>query len=93
MIREALTADSVHASLLVTASNGIIFDQRTTTGGLTTRAGAMSEGPRWLRLTRNGASVASLSSDGTTWVDVGTENVPMAGDVLVGLAVTSRYPS
>ena len=94
MIREALTADSVHASLLVTASNGIIFDQRTTTGGLTTRAGAMSEGPRWLRLTRNGSSiVASLSSDGTTWVNVGTENLPMAGDVLVGLAVTSRYPS
>ena len=94
MIREALTAGSVHASLLVTPSNGIVFEQRTTTGGPTTRVGVGGAAPGWLRVTRRGATVtASVSSDGTAWVDVDSENVAMSADVLIGLAVTSRYPS
>jgi regulation of enolase protein 1 (concanavalin A-like superfamily) len=94
MIRQALSAGSVHASLLVTPSNGIVFEQRTTTGGLTTRAGVAGAAPGWLRLTRRGASVTALvSSDGTEWMEVGTQQVPMSADVLVGLAVTSRSPS
>jgi regulation of enolase protein 1 (concanavalin A-like superfamily) len=94
MIRQGLTANSVHAALLTTPANGIVFEQRTTSGGLTTRMGVAGAAPSWLRVARMGASVtASVSSDGTTWVDVGTSDVPMSADVFVGLAVTSRYPS
>ena len=54
MIRQALTAGSVHASLLMTPSNGIVFEQRTTAAGLTTRVGVPGTAPAWLRLRRVG---------------------------------------
>ena len=94
MIRQALTAGSVHAALLATPVNGIVFEQRTATGGLTARTGIAGAAPSWLRLKRSGNSVtASTSSDGVTWVDVATQSVPMSTDVLIGLAVTSRSPT
>src|SRR5215217_2933340 len=94
MIRQDLTAGSAHASLLLTPANGLVFEQRTTAGGLTTRVAVLGRAPTWLRLRRLGTSVtASVSSDGMTWADVGTQRVPMPADLYVGLAVTSRYPS
>ena len=94
MIRQGLTAGSVHASLLATPSNGIVFQQRSAAGSLTTRSGVAGAAPGWLRLTRVGAAVtASVSSDATTWADIATVSVPMTTDVMVGVAVTSRMPS
>jgi regulation of enolase protein 1 (concanavalin A-like superfamily) len=94
MIRQGLTAGSVHASLFATPSNGIVFQQRSAAGGLTTRSGIPGAAPVWLRLARIGAEVtASVSSDGTTWAKIGTVSVLMSTDVMIGVAVTSRMPS
>ena len=93
MIRQALTAVSAHASLLMTPSNGIVFEKRTTAGGLTTRVGVTGTAPAFLRLTRTGQTMtASVSSDGMSWTNIGTQDVSMSGDVYVGLAVTSHSP-
>ena len=95
MIRQSLTAGSVHASLLVTPANGIIFDRRTAAGGPTTRVEGWRRRPGWLRLTRAGGSVhcagieptarPGFKSDRKTWRS--------PRDLLMGLAVTSRHPS
>ena len=50
--------------------------------------------PVWFRLERVGdVVIASHSSDGATWFEVGRETVPMSGTVYLGPAVCSRNPA
>jgi hypothetical protein len=47
--------------------------------------------PYWLRLTRTGDTfAAAVSPDGQTWTQVGSADVPLKQDVLVGLVACSR---
>jgi regulation of enolase protein 1 (concanavalin A-like superfamily) len=98
MIRETLAPDSVHALVDITPGAGAEFLCRLETAGLSTstvQTGRVA--PYWVKLTRNGNTFTSqLSADGTTWTSVGTDpaassvTIPMASDVYIGLAVTSR---
>jgi regulation of enolase protein 1 (concanavalin A-like superfamily) len=94
MIRETLTAGSKYAAVVITPSNGIIFQRRTATNGTTantTATGTQLVAPYWLKLTRTGNSLASYySSDGLTWTSGGSSSVTMGNSVFVGLAVTSH---
>jgi regulation of enolase protein 1 (concanavalin A-like superfamily) len=92
MIRESLNAGSVHSFMLVSAAKGVAFQRRPVTGGVSaSTAGTLSAAPRWVKLQRNGDLFSGYeSADGVTWTLVGTETVPMATTVLVGLGVTSH---
>ena len=92
MIRETATANAAHAYVLVSASKGVAFQRRPTTGGSSvSTSGTLSTAPGWIKLTRVGDTFTAYeSSDGATWSLVGTDTIPMSTSVLVGLAVTSH---
>lgn len=95
MVRESLTAGSRHAFALLAASGGYGFHRRIDPGGFTTSGtGVASTAPGWVRLVRTGANFEAFrSSDGVTWVSLGTDVVPMADSVYVGIATTSHNTS
>ncbi|MFL6195636.1 MAG: endonuclease/exonuclease/phosphatase family protein [Thermoanaerobaculia bacterium] len=90
MIREQLTANSVHATMMITTEGKAKFRRRATTGG-TTLSDGPSAGttypPRWLKLVRSGDTfTAFISLDGTSWTQVHTpQTLPMASTVSIGL--------
>ncbi len=95
MIRETLDAGSVHASVEATPGNSCAFQRRPTAGAASTSdnwAGTPIQAPYWVRITRTGnVFKAETSPDGKTWTTLGTDQtIPMAGDVYIGLAVTSH---
>src|SRR5262249_34153417 len=92
MIRESLAAGSKHAALYVTAAEGVSFQRRLATSGVTTSTqGPLRVAPYWVRLVRAGNTLtASSSADGKTWAEVGQDTVSMASAVYVGLAVSSH---
>ena len=88
MVRESLTANARHASLLVGAA-GVAFRSRAATGGST--ASLTATRGSWLRLERTGPAVtASVSSDGTQWTVVATQTLALPSTVYIGLVVTGR---
>lgn len=92
MIREKLTANSVHASMMITTEGKAKFRRRTMEGGTTASDGPSAGStypPRWLKLTRSGNTfTAYLSTDGGTWTQVHTpQTISMPQNVYVGLAV------
>ncbi len=95
MIRETQNAGSAHAFMLVSAGKGVAFQRRDVTDGASvSTAGSASTAPRWVKLTRSGNTFTAYeSSDGTSWTQVGTDTIPMAHTVYVGLAVTSHNTS
>jgi regulation of enolase protein 1 (concanavalin A-like superfamily) len=95
MIRETQNAGSAHAFMLVSAGKGVAFQRRDVTDGTSvSTAGSASTAPHWVRLTRSGNTFTAYeSSDGTSWMQVGTDTIPMAQMVYVGLAVTSHNTS
>ena len=92
MIRETLAANSTHAMMVLTSGNGLAFQRRLATGGLSTHtAGAIATAPYWVKLVRSGNTFTGYqSANGTTWTQVDTATIPMATSVYVGLAVTSH---
>lgn len=92
MIRESLNTNSKYAIAYLSPVNGTALQQRETTGG---NAAGISNitgigAPCWLRLTRNGSSIAAFqSTDGITWSNLGITSLGMATDVYIGLAVCS----
>jgi parallel beta-helix repeat protein len=92
MIRQSLSADSIHAVIDVTPGNGIEFNRRLTTGGTTSHT--VTNGfaaPYWLMLSRsNSLFTASRSADGLSWVTVGSDTITMTNPVFVGLIVCSH---
>ncbi|HEV2846113.1 MAG TPA: endonuclease/exonuclease/phosphatase family protein [Thermoanaerobaculia bacterium] len=93
MVREKLTAGSVHASMMITTEGKAKFRRRVTEGSATTLSDGPSAGttypPRWLRLTRVGDTfTAYISTDGSAWTQVHTpQTVVMPANVWIGLAV------
>lgn len=92
MVRESTAAGSRHAFTCVTPANGVAFQRRLVTNGVSSHtAGAMVGAPSWVRLERIGnVLIGSWSSDGTTWREIRRETITMAAVVQVGLAVTSH---
>jgi regulation of enolase protein 1 (concanavalin A-like superfamily) len=92
MIRGTLTAGSRHASALATAGSGYAFQRRPDTGGLSVHtSGPAGAPPGWVRLVRTGTQIEAFRSlDGTNWTSMGTDAIPMASTVYVGLATTSH---
>jgi hypothetical protein len=92
MIRETLTGGSRHAMMAATTANGTWFGRRlqpdTASVSSKDTTGTSSA---WLRLVRTGNLIEGFwSTNGTTWVLVGSETIPMAATVYVGMAATSH---
>ncbi|MEP6994637.1 MAG: PQQ-dependent sugar dehydrogenase [Acidobacteriota bacterium] len=92
MIRETLATDSRHAMMVLTPGNGLAFQRRLATGGVsTTTPGALIAAPYWVKLVRSGNTLSGFaSSDGVSWTLVGSDTVSMAAAVYVGMPVTSH---
>jgi regulation of enolase protein 1 (concanavalin A-like superfamily) len=95
MIREALTAESRHASMFMSVSKGYAFQRRPETGGLSVHtSGGSGAPPGWVRLVRTGDRFdAYRSADGVSWTAAGSDTIPMGETVYVGLAVTGHSTS
>jgi hypothetical protein len=73
MIKSSLAAGSPYAALAVTPHHGLRLQADFATDRPVGSGGA----PRWLKLTRSGATVTAYESgDGTTWTEVGAVRVP-----------------
>jgi regulation of enolase protein 1 (concanavalin A-like superfamily) len=92
MVRESLTAGSRHAYMALTSGNGLAFQRRVATDGVSTHtSGGAGTAPYWVRVTRVGnLFTAYRSTDGITWTTVGSETIAMGAASYIGLAVTSH---
>jgi regulation of enolase protein 1 (concanavalin A-like superfamily) len=91
MIRESFNQDSANVMMLISAQNGSLLSDRPATGAPSSSLGGAGSAPYWVKLVRAGNVFAgSISSNGATWQPVGSVTVPMATNVLLGLAVTAH---
>ena len=92
MMRTTLDAGAPQAFMLVSLGKGAAFQRRTAAGGISTStSGGSSTAPRWVRLSRRGATItASLSADGRAWTTVGSDTFSIGDTLLVGLGVSSH---
>jgi glucosylceramidase len=92
MFRGSSPADSVNVSMQVSPNGAVYFAYRTATGGASAGAGWTGSGsPKWLKLVRSGTNFSGYySSNGSAWTQLGaTVTIPMASDMLAGLAVSA----
>ena len=95
MIRESLNANSKHAMTVITPSQGVSFQRRTSTGSNSshTTIGGVSA-PESVKLIRQGNKFTSYFSSGNNvWFPINSINFGMNTNVQVGLAVTSHNNS
>lgn len=92
MIRETLAANSTHAMMVLTPGNGVAFQRRVATGGITTSTqGANVAAPYWVKIVRSGTTFSGYSSpDGISWTLVGSDTISMATSVFIGMPLTSH---
>jgi hypothetical protein len=94
MIRETLEPDSAHVMMVVTPGSGVSFQRRPGTGATSiddTTSGITA--PYWVKIERDlaGSFSAYSSANGSTWQKLGlSENIQMASNVYIGLALTSH---
>jgi hypothetical protein len=93
MIRDKLTAGSTHAIMAIASQNGQAFQRRPEEDGASVHdegdTGAVP--PQWLKLQRHGDMLTGwASADGATWDEIGSAEVPMEGQIYVGMAVTAH---
>ena len=95
MIRESLTDNARHASMLVSAEEGLAFQWRARIGRKSAQvSGAAVAAPVWVRLVRQGNVVSAYSSPtGAAWTLVDSATIVMEKNAYVGLAVTSHDPN
>jgi glucosylceramidase len=94
MLRESTAAGARNAAVVVTASNGVAFQVRTSTGAASssTVLGGIAA-PNWVRLIRAPGNVFAgyYSSDGANWIQIGTNTgIAMSNNTLAGIAVTAH---
>jgi RHS repeat-associated protein len=95
MIRATLNTGDISAFIGYRAST-MYFIERTTTGASSTyQTGTGGALPYWVKLVRSGGTFSAYSStNGSTWVQVGTtQTISMAQNVYIGLAVSSDTTS
>jgi regulation of enolase protein 1 (concanavalin A-like superfamily) len=93
MFRDSADASAVFADVMATPGNGVTFQWRDTYGVVPHFINVTGlHAPVWVQLVRAGdAFSASYSTDGVTWVQLGTtQTVVINPTALVGLAVTSH---
>ena len=99
MVREDVAPGARNAFVLLTESNGALFQRREVAGGST--SDVLADGtymrafdasaPWWLRIERQGSTlIGSHSSDGSAWSELGRVTIDLPEEVLIGTAVTSR---
>ena len=97
MVRETLTAGSTNVYTALGQQSLIYFDDRATTGGISSSQNSRSAvaAPIWLKLVRSGNTFTGfLSTDGMNWTQVGApQTVIMASNVYIGLAVNAASNS
>jgi hypothetical protein len=95
MFRGSLSANAANVMLDVEPNGNIEFMARSSSGGSTAwLAGATDPAPVWLKLTRAGSTITGfMSTNGTTWTQVGSTTVAFAASVSAGLIVTSHDTS
>jgi hypothetical protein len=95
MIRESTAANSTNVAIVLSRSNGVSLQWRSTTGATTSYVpNPFVQGPvapYYVMLTRSGNTFTGYQSpDGVTWTTVGTTTVTMASNALIGCAATSH---
>jgi hypothetical protein len=101
MIRETLDAGSKFAAVYITPGNGCRFQARADTGiaatsdtGVVTTQQTAIKAPYWVKLERDvaGNFRGYYSSNGTSWTTMSwnPQNIPMSGNIYVGLVLTSH---
>ena len=101
MIRETLDAGSKFAAVYITPGNGCRFQARTDTGiaatsdtGVVTTQQTAIKAPYWVKLERDvaGNFRGYYSGNGATWTSMSwnPQNITMASNVYIGLALTSH---
>jgi hypothetical protein len=95
MIRESLDPGSKHAFIALTSGNGIAFQYRQNTDGISTNINdAGYAAPYWLKLVKNGSSYSAFrSADSIQWTQVGTAiNLAFGNNTpfYCGLALTAH---
>jgi regulation of enolase protein 1 (concanavalin A-like superfamily) len=95
MIRDTLTPNGAHASIVATSGQGTLFQRRQAGGASTvTTVGSTSGTPVWVKLTVRGGTISAYESmDGVAWTLLGTDALTLPSPFLLGLAVTSHDPS
>jgi hypothetical protein len=101
MIRDNLTAGSVHAHMDITGGagggNGASFQARLTadSASLNSDSATVVTPPYWIKLERRGDTFTGfLSPDGVNWTPQGDpQYIPMSTPAYVGLCVTSHAPT
>jgi len=91
IIKDGTAQGSSYAALVITGGHGVRM-QYDYTRDIAGRSGGVSaQSPRWLRLTRSGATITGYESvDGAQWTKVGTAHLPrLPRTVEVGLLATS----
>jgi hypothetical protein len=93
MLRNTLEPGSKHAMVVVTPEQGVSFQRRTTAdSGSSGTTETEVTAPIWVKIERDisGDFIASYSTNGSTWTQLGTDFINMGATVYVGLAVTSH---
>ena len=94
MIRESLTATARNVFVGATMANGSTCQRRIDASGYTLPSdGLRPQGtaPGWVKLVRQGNLFTGYySPNGSTWVRINSDTVPMSSTVYVGLAVTAH---
>ncbi|MGE0445900.1 MAG: hypothetical protein AB7P99_11785 [Vicinamibacterales bacterium] len=94
MIRASLSPSAAQGFMFVSKGKGVAFQRRKSNGATSVHSGATGAAPMWVKLTRTGNTItAHASSNGTSWVQIGSDTFSMPADVLVGLAVSSHTTS
>jgi hypothetical protein len=96
MLRDTLDTDSIHAMMIVSATQGVSFQRRRSAAGVsfaTDIAGISA--PQWVKIERSvsGAVTASYSADGTAWTQVGSDSMKLNIPMYIGLTVTAHNAS
>jgi fibronectin type 3 domain-containing protein len=92
MIRATLNGNSAFADVVTTPGNGVLFQDRITTGAAAATVGSISgAAPEWVMLVRTGNVITGYSStNGQSYTLLGSTTISMAASVFVGLAVSSN---
>ncbi|HEX3626884.1 MAG TPA: PA14 domain-containing protein [Verrucomicrobiae bacterium] len=93
MIRETLDAGARNVALALTPGNGILFQWRSSTSGVTdtTTVSTNTFFPCWVKVARNGNWIGGYASaDGTNWSLMNWQTISnLADQVYVGMAVSA----
>ena len=97
MFRAGTAGNSAHAFMLLSASNGVAFQRRTSTGGSSSSTGVTGiKAPAWVRLVKAGSSfsafyaVEDAAGVRGPWIQVGTPVTINSATWRRGLAATSH---